>query len=780
MSIQNMSLAEIFGDAEKADDILFKCAMTSNFHPCEPKSKSGSSLILDHTPYEELVQELLEVSGIAGFDVAMEAEKEGIVKQNAIKIFTKNLNIALLKAKTSSSPISAEINGLESALKYAKKQSSDETAISIGDIFACESLSVGFGSMPVSELSSAISMDKDKIIFVPCETLERDVYAIYFTPNEYLDECKEYLENNGFVHIWIPAISIENTQKDLSLADEYILTVKEALVKKTEKRQNLIIKIDKLKDALKQLSYLDNLPISLDEVLSCKYLKMHFGKLPHDGFLKLPYLDKKSFFFHELSCDEIYHWGIYITTLDDEEEADKLFDSLNFERIDLPNFVGGVPENAEEELEEEISSLERKLSLVNSEIEKTVAEYRDEFINLYIRFDFLKRALELRKYLSFTKDGFKIEGYIPSSDEEKFKIIFDGVQNVNVRITPADKKTNTDAPTKLKNGWFAKPFEMFVEMYGLPAYNDFDPTTLFAITYSLLFGIMFGDLGQGLVFVVLGYVLSKFCKMPLGGVISRVGLFSSFFGFWYGSVFGNEELLDPVFHKMGFSGKPIHVMEPKTTSQILIFAIGMGVCFIILSILVNTILGIKHKDYERAIFGNNGLAGMVLYGYVVSAAGLKLGMGINILKPLYIVLFVAIPLVLIFLKEPLGEICKGKKPHFEDGIGGFLTIGIFELFEVILSFVTNTMSFLRVGGFVLSHAGMMLVVYTLMDMVGGAGSILVLVFGNIFVMALEGFIVGIQALRLEFYEMFSRYYSGDGVPFTPISISESSNVILND
>ena len=103
------------------------------------------------------------------------------------------------------------------------------------------------------------------------------------------------------------------------------------------------------------------------------------------------------------------------------------------------------------------------------------------------------------------------------------------------------------------------------------------------------------------------------------------------------------------------------------------------------------------------------------------------------------------------------------------------TEAFFELFEVMLTFIANTMSFLRVGGFVLSHAGMMMVVYTLAEMVAGGTAItlsylLVVVIGNAFVMCLEGMIVGIQVLRLEFYEMFSRYYEGKGKPF--ISIKE--------
>lgn len=109
---------------------------------------------------------------------------------------------------------------------------------------------------------------------------------------------------------------------------------------------------------------------------------------------------------------------------------------------------------------------------------------------------------------------------------------------------------------------------------------------------------------------------------------------------------------------------------------------------------------------------------------------------------------------------------------FPDGFGGFFTQSFFELFEVCLSFITNTISYLRVGGFVLSHAGMMLVVTLLMEMVSGAGSIAVAIFGNLFVMCLEGMIVGIQVLRLEFYEMFSRYFTGDGVAFQSLKNME--------
>ena len=143
-------------------------------------------------------------------------------------------------------------------------------------------------------------------------------------------------------------------------------------------------------------------------------------------------------------------------------------------------------------------------------------------------------------------------------------------------------------------------------------------------------------------------------------------------------------------------------------------------------------------------------------------------LGLNFANSLYVLLLIVLPIVCIFLKEPLIRKFEEHEPMFPNGFGAFFVEGFFELFEVVLSFITNTMSFLRVGGFVLSHAGMMLVVYTLASMVGGIGEIIVLILGNVFVMCLEGLIVGIQVLRLEFYEMFSRYYEGNGIPFKTI------------
>ena len=126
-----------------------------------------------------------------------------------------------------------------------------------------------------------------------------------------------------------------------------------------------------------------------------------------------------------------------------------------------------------------------------------------------------------------------------------------------------------------------------------------------------------------------------------------------------------------------------------------------------------------------------------------------------------------VPLILIFLKETLTALLEKKKGKLIEGSAGmFIVQGFFELFEVLLSYFSNTLSFVRIGAFAVSHAAMMEVVLMLAGAEnGGSPNWAVIIIGNIFVMGLEGLIVGIQVLRLEYYEMFSRFYKGTGRPF---------------
>ena len=464
------------------------------------------------------------------------------------------------------------------------------------------------------------------------------------------------------------------------------------------------------------------------------FVSMRFGRVPTQSLAKLLLHADERFVFTQLHRNKQYAWIAAISMNEDDSKIMKILDSLYFESI-------GIPIVNEELLNHEAYEL---LNHVYGFVKKQ--SQQEAFL----------------KYVGLYGEQALIVGFVREEYLDTFKSKFS--QEIKVNDYPANAELDLLPPTKLKNGWFSRPFAIFIEMYGLPKYGDFDPTAFFAVTYSILFGLMFGDLGQGLVIALLGLFLEKKKDMQLGAVAFRIGLFSMFFGTLYGSFFGNETLLLPLLKPLGL---PIEVASSDFTMTLLISAVGMGVVLILMSIGLNIVLSLKKKDYPKALLSQNGLAGFLLYGFVMVALTLSMMFNIQIMNIFTVIIFIVLPMLVILFHEPLKNIMHKKHMNPEAGWGSYLTEGIFELIEVVLSFVTNTMSFLRVGGFVLSHAGMMTVVMTLNKMTGSYG-IIVMIVGNIIVIALEGLIVGIQSLRLEYYEMFSRYYDGGGKKFKSV------------
>ena len=286
---------------------------------------------------------------------------------------------------------------------------------------------------------------------------------------------------------------------------------------------------------------------------------------------------------------------------------------------------------------------------------------------------------------------------------------------------------------------------------------------------------MFGDVGQGLTLSIIGFLMWKFKKMEIGKILVPCGISGTIFGFLYGSVFGFEHALDGIHSALfGTDGKLFEVMESDSINLIIYGSVVIGFVTIAISMIVNIFSCFKRKDLENALFGANGIAGFVFYVSLLVGLVLQMFLGLEVMNPVYIIFLIALPLVAIFLKEPLGTLIEKKKHDEPFKWGAYCTQSFFEVFEICLSYVTNTMSFLRVGAYILVHAGMMLVVFTLANMAGNAvGYIIALVLGNGVVMALEALLVAIQVLRLDYYEIFSRFYIGDGRIFKPITAKKS-------
>ena len=301
-------------------------------------------------------------------------------------------------------------------------------------------------------------------------------------------------------------------------------------------------------------------------------------------------------------------------------------------------------------------------------------------------------------------------------------------------------------PSLVRYPSWLMPFVPLVKSYGVPRYGEFDPTLPFALTYLLLFGAMFGDIGHGAVILLLSASLfKKLGKMAWIGVAA--GAVSMVFGLLYGSIFGYEDVIHAVWMS------PLH--HP---TQMLTLAVSFGVGFIILTLLVNARNKFIAGHVEEALFDSTGLAGLLFYlgavGGVVSLAG-----GADLATPSWLLAGLGIITVAVF-----------KWIETRAGIGERVLVTSIETLETGINLFANTLSFMRVAAFSLNHVALALAVFTLANGMGTAGHWLTIVLGNVVIIVLEGGIVAIQALRLMYYEGFSRFFSGDGTEFVPLKL----------
>ena len=385
------------------------------------------------------------------------------------------------------------------------------------------------------------------------------------------------------------------------------------------------------------------------------------------------------------------------------------------------------------------------------------------------RLEELSNNFDVRKLAARMEDNkedyYILCGWMAEDDVEKFLKEVEDDDKVFVVVEDDHDAYFGEPPTKLENPKLFKPFEMYVKMYGLPDYHELDPTVFVAITYSFIFGVMFGDVGQGLLLAIGGFLLYKKKHLDLAAIIGTAGIFSTFFGFMFGSVFGFEDIIDALWLRPAEAMTLVPGLGNMNT--IFVAAIIFGMFLILLTMVFHIINAVKAKDVEGTWFDQNAVCGLIFYGTLTVSAILLLTGNPLPAAAVLVVLF-AVPLIIIMLKEPITRLTEKKTPAIEGSKPMFFVQSFFELFEIMLSFLSNTLSFVRIGAFAVSHAAMMGVVLMLAGAEGGGSTNwLIIVLGNLFVCAMEGLIVGIQVLRLEYYEMFSRFYKGSGKEFRP-------------
>ncbi len=463
-----------------------------------------------------------------------------------------------------------------------------------------------------------------------------------------------------------------------------------------------------------------------------------------------------------------------------EKETDRILRSVYFKEIKMiKKYLGPINEMIGN-LHTRIDEIERTIFDLNEQIKDRKDKYAQSIACCYSRTAMEESVTALKPRVACTNRFFYLSGWIGVSEKDFIRNSIEDVgYNIIVSFKALEETTREMIPpTKLKNSRILKPFELLVEMYGTPSYTEVDPTVFLGLTYMFLFGAMFGDLGQGLVLYLAGlYMVKRNPQNLYGGILSRLGISSMVFGTLYDSLFGYEHVISKaVGIVLGDPhGADFFFIRPiENINTILVSSIVIGLVLLLISFGYSIFNKLKMKDLKEGYFGRNGIAGLVLYLSILGLALSKYQVDFAWTSGIFTVLVVASVSLIIF-REPLANYVSGHRPLHHETLSAYYVESGFDILETFLSMLSNSISFIRVGAFALNHVGLFIAFHTMASIIGTlAGNISMFIIGNLIVIFLEGLIVFIQGLRLVYYELFSKYYIGEGIPFEPATVRSNN------
>ena len=527
--------------------------------------------------------------------------------------------------------------------------------------------------------------------------------------------------------------------------------------------------ITAVKDQIEKLNHL--------KIVDCmKHVEVDFSVLFDLEFfsVKFGFLTREKAKRISQNYDHIKAIALHVGTYEEKElylilspksldvEMGRILRSTDFvEMMIVPDLLGS-PQMMMEKIKQRSAELTVRLSELQEMTKRELLDNQNYIHMLYSSLHLEMKMDLVRIKVAVTENLAYISAWIPRNEHESVKLALGESTQTLIDIKKSeDVNATLQVPTYLKNNRFFKPFESLVGMYGTPSHDEIDPTPFFGIAYMFLFGAMFGDLGQGLLIAVFGFLLRKRLAGGFGELLVRIGLGSMAFGILYDSFFGYEHIISKIMPSL-FYLRPI-----DNINTMLIASIIIGLVLVFVSYLYSIINKLRLGDLEEGIFGRNGLNGLILLTTIVLMIS---GIFIKheLLPALFYEIIIGSCLVLLIIKQPLTNAILKKDRLYDESPGAYYVESGFDLFETLLSLLSNTISFIRIGAFALNHVGLFIAFHTLANMIGGvSGNIIMFIIGNAIIIGLEGLVVFIQGLRLFYYELFSKYYSGEGVLFTP-------------
>ena len=527
-------------------------------------------------------------------------------------------------------------------------------------------------------------------------------------------------------------------------------------------------KVEQLRNILNQLEPVADIDLDISALRKPNFLYALLGSMPVANMDRLQSsLTRVPFVFLPLRQDAQNAVVWLVGAKNNADILERAARSAYLNPLSLPDDYQGTPAAIIKSLHKNIDDAQKNLEAQKSQIaalRKTYLKQLQEMLWEIRASRMLTDAITRYGRLQYT---YLVVGWAVAARVEDLKQRIKQISKETLIESYPTKRSgdNLNVPVFLQHAKALAPFQMLVTTYARPRYGEIDPTWLIAVTFPLLYGAMFGDLGQGLVLALLGWLLSsrrvKALRSfaSLGGLIMACGLVAAVFGVLYGSVFAFEDIIPPLW-----------IRPTENILTILTISIGAGLVILSIGFFLGIYNAWRMKEWTKMLLDHNGIVGLVFYwsllGFGGSAAGL-----LPIPSGVFVVLLAISGFVIMFA-DVFKHLMEGHRPLIEGGFGTYFIQAFFELFEAVITYVSNSLSYVRVGAFAVAHGGLSTAIVGMASMSGdrGIGFWLVIIIGNIIILGLEGLIVGIQTMRLSYYEFFSKFFTGGGARFEPLSL----------